>query len=171
MAATHGRRQLRLPRWDYSTGTYFVTMSAVNSADMFGRVVGREMQLNEFGRVVAESWGWLQAQYQHVVLDEWCVMPTHMHGILVLTTEVARKSPAVAQAREHRKPLGQIVGAFKTRSTKEVNRLRHTPGKRLWQRNYWESLIRDEFEMSKVRAYIRGNVAAYGPRMYTVTLP
>jgi hypothetical protein len=64
--------------------------------------------------------------------------------------------------------VGRLVGAFKTRSTKEVNLLRHTPGARLWQRNFWERVIRDEFDLAKIREYMRGNAAAYQPRTYDV---
>ena len=66
------------------------------------------------------------------------------------------------------KPLGQVIGAFKTRSTKNVNRLRGTPGARLWQRNYWDRIIHDEYELSRVREYIRRNPANYRPRIYQV---
>ena len=160
-----------MPGWDYSQGAYFITICTVNSSDMFGHVVDREMKLNAFGAIVAESWRWLAGQYTYVVLDEWSILPTHMHGILVLATDVAGKETIGApRTAAPRKPLGQLVGAFKTRSTKEVNRLRQTPGKPLWQRDFWERVIRDEYDMTKVRAYIRGNAAAYRPRTYTVTL-
>lgn len=66
------------------------------------------------------------------------------------------------------KPLGQVIGAFKTRSTKEVNRLRATPGARLWQRDYWDRIIHDEYELACAREYIRSNPANYRPRTYKV---
>lgn len=90
MAATHGRRNLRLRRWDYARdGAYFITIATENNADMFGQVVAGEMRLNTVGEIVAENWRWLPSQYPHVTLDEWRVMPNHMHGILVPTTPVA----------------------------------------------------------------------------------
>ena len=64
--------------------------------------------------------------------------------------------------------LGQVIGAFKTRSTKEVNRLRATPGAVLWQRDYWDRIIHDEYELSRAREYIRRNPANYRPRTYRV---
>ena len=64
------------------------------------------------------------------------------------------------------KPLGQVIGAFKTRSTKEVNQLRGTPGAPLWQRDY--GTIHDEYELARVREYIRSNPANYRPRMYRI---
>ncbi|WP_201764193.1 transposase [Desulfococcus multivorans] len=60
-----------------------------------------------------------------------------------------------------RKPIGRLIGAFKTVSTKRINELRHTPGTKLWQRNYWEHIIRDESELNHIRDYIRNNPAQW----------
>jgi REP element-mobilizing transposase RayT len=171
MAATHGRRQLRLRKWDYArTGSYFITISTINGADLLGRIVGTKMQLNAFGEIATESWRWLALQYEYVTLDEWTIMPTHLHGILTLTTRGApvETHGSGISGSSRRKPVGQLVGAFKTRSTKKVNRVRETPGALLWQRNFWERVIRDEYELSRIREYIRRNPERYAPRTYTV---
>lgn len=171
MPSTHGRRNLRLRRWDYSRdGAYFITISTVQNADLFGQVVRGEMRLNAVGTIVAESWFWLGSRYSHVTLDDWSVLPNHMHGILILTTRGApvETSGSSGSTRPSRKPVGRLVGAFKTRSTKHVNLLRHMPGAPLWQRDFWDRVIRDEFELARIREYIRGNAAAYRPRTYTL---
>ena len=107
------------------------------------------MCVNDAGRVAAESWRWLASQYPYVTLDEWTVMPNHLHGILILTGRGgSRTAPTV-------KPLGRLIGAFKTVSTRRINQLRRTPGALVWQRNFWEHIVRDEPELQRIRTYIR----------------
>ena len=82
----HHRRSIRLPGYDYSqAGAYFVTICTQNRRCLFGNVVNVEMVLNHAGRVVAESWQWMGEQYEHVELDEWVIMPNHLHGIIVIS--------------------------------------------------------------------------------------
>lgn len=169
MAPTHPRRQLRLRQRDYSLpGCYFVTICTVNRADLLGRVVGREMRLNPFGEVVGSTWRWIGQHFAGVELDECAIMPDHLHGIVVLTPSVAplETNGAAGAETAQRKPLGRIVGAFKTRSTSEVNRLRQSPGARLWQRGFWDRVIRNAEELARTRAYIRRNPETYGPRTF-----
>lgn len=84
-------------------------------------------------------------------------MPDHLHGIVVLTDHRGSRTPEPAVAR---KPLGQLIGAFKTVSTKEVNIVRNTPGHALWQGGFWDHIVRDEADMIRIRAYIRRNPLA-----------
>jgi REP element-mobilizing transposase RayT len=169
MARTHGRRQLRLRGWDYSRPTtYSITICTINSADLLGEVVRGNMVPNGIGEIVADCWQWLGRQFAHVGLDEWTLMPTHMHGILVLSAPATEGETSVAAPSTRLKPLGQVIGAFKTRSTKEVNQLRGTPRAHLWQRDFWDQIIHDEYELSRAREYIRNNPANYRPRMYKV---
>ena len=105
-----------------------------------------EIRLSPCGRVVAETWEWLGRQFAGVALDECAIMPDHLHGIVVLTRIVAPVATHGAPPGDttRRKPLGGIIGAFETRSTAEINRLRGTPGRTLWQRDFWDRVIRDE---------------------------
>ena len=81
-----GRRSIRLRDFDYSQpGAYFVTICALDRECLFGDVVGGKVTLNELGIIVAETWQWLERQYEYVVLDEWVVMPNHLHGVIVIT--------------------------------------------------------------------------------------
>ncbi|MEW6595762.1 MAG: transposase [Thermodesulfobacteriota bacterium] len=173
----HHRRSIRLQGYDYSrAGAYFVTICTQERQCLFGKIVDGEMRLNDLGRVVADSWEWLARQYDHAELDEWVIMPNHMHGIIVITDDCrggscrgrscrggsckggsckggSRTAPTMAQ----RKPVGRLIGAFKTVSTKRINELRQTPGVKLWQRNYWEHIVRDEPELQRIRQYIHNN--------------
>ena len=82
----HHRRSIRLRGYDYSQpGKYSVTICTQNKEHLFGQVVEGEMHRNELGEYVALCWEWLARQYSYVNLDEWIVMPNHLHGILVIT--------------------------------------------------------------------------------------
>ena len=171
-----GRRSIRLQDYDYSQpGAYYVTICALDRKCLFGDVRGGKMALNELGEIVAESWQWLERQYEHVEIDEWVVMPNHLHGIIVITDcrdgsrgdepcldESGRGGSRTAPTgsdQPKRKPLGRLIGAFKTVSTKRVNEIYNTPGAKLWQRNYYEHIIRSDDEMNRIRKYISQNPA------------
>ena len=166
----HHRHTIRLKNYDYSqNGAYFVTLCSWQRESLFGEIVGGEMLLNDFGVIVRNSWGWLAEQYAHVALDEWAVMPNHFHGIILITngdgglrtvnsqmdnsqTGVSRTAPTGKA-----KSLGSLIGAFKTVCTKQINIIRNNPGCPVWQRNYYERVIRDETELAAAREYIVNN--------------
>jgi putative transposase len=126
------------------------------------------MHLSLLGEVVALTWRRIGEHFAGVELDECAIMPDHLHGILVLTPSVTPGATDGAFAPDvtRRKPLGGIIGAFKTRSTAEVNRLRGTPGRAFWQRDFWDRVIRDPAELERIRDYVRGNPASYRPRTF-----
>ncbi|MBC7263734.1 MAG: transposase [Chloroflexi bacterium] len=153
----HHRRSIRLRDYDYSqAGAYFVTLCTRNRECLFGDVVDGEMRLNEFGAAVEESWKWLAEQYEYVALDEWVIMPNHVHGIIWIVDDPGRGSSRTAPTMK-RKPLGRLIGAFKTVSTKRINEMNGTPGAPVWQRNYYEHVIRSEAELNRIRRYIAAN--------------
>jgi len=155
------RRSIRLPAYDYAqAGAYFVTIVCKNRVLLL-----EDPRLRE---VVEETWLWLADQYEFVYLDEFVVMPNHLHGIIVIgdtcrggTRTVLRRgaSRSAPTGVAKRKPLGQLVGAFKTVSTKRINGIRSTPGLPVWQRNYYERVIRNDEELNRVRQYIVDNPA------------
>jgi len=156
----HRRRSIRLQGCDYSQeGAYFITICARDKACVFGKLVDGQMLPNDAGQIVAEAWQWLAAQYGHVELDEWVVMPNHLHGIIVISYADCRGGSRTAPTGTtmKRKPLGQLIGAFKTVSTKRINDLRSTPGVGLWQRNYYEHIIRNEESLNRIRQYNANN--------------
>ena len=114
---------------------------------------------NDTGQSVAAAWEWLATRYPHVKLDEYVVMPNHLHGIIAIADTGrggSRTAPTV------RKPLGRLVAAFKTVATKQLNLVQGTPGQLLWQRNFYERVIRNDDEMDRVREYIIGNPMQWG---------
>jgi putative transposase len=162
----HHRHSIRLKGYDYSqSGIYFVTMCVQDKVCLLGKIVDGRMQANTYGEIVKENWRWLAEQYPYVILDEWIVMPNHFHGILCITNSDRGVGPRIATNRgssrtapiAKRKPLGRLIGAFKTVSTKYINELRNTPGVRFWQRNYYEHIVRNERELNNIRQYIVNN--------------
>jgi len=158
----HHRRSIRLKGYDYTrAGAYFITVVTRDRVCLFGEVVDGEMRLNPFGEIVAESWRWLATQYDYVELDAWVVMPNHLHGIIVITDgrgglQTAPTAMQTAPAMK-RKPIGRLIGAFKTVSTKRINEHRGTPNAPVWQRNYYERIIRGEESLNRIRQYIADN--------------
>ena len=151
----HHRRSIRLKGYDYSqAGAYFITISAQNRKCLFGKVVNGEMVCSDLGRIASESWLWMGNRYDHIILDAWVIMPNHLHGILVIAD--GRGGSRTAPT-DNRKPLGRLIGAFKTVSTKRVNKMRRTPEVKLWQRNYYEHIVRNENELNRIREYIVNN--------------
>ena len=159
--ALHHRRSIRLKDYDYTqTGVYFVTVVAQERLCLFGEVADGAMRLNDTGRLIAEVWRWLASQYPYVDLDEYIIMPNHLHGLIGITDNGGRGGSRAAPAGvalRRIKPLGRLIGAFKTVSTKQVNRAQGAASKVLWQRNYYERVIRNERELAGAREYILNN--------------
>ncbi|MAT98216.1 MAG: transposase [Anaerolineaceae bacterium] len=170
----HHRRSIRLKGYDYTTsGIYFVTICVQNRHCVLGEVINGEMVLSPIGQIVADAWCWLAEQYDYVMLGAWTVMPNHLHGLLMLVDLPALDSGTGTSRRgaSRRAPttdvsvkvksLGQLVGAFKTVSTKAINKLQETPGTRFWQRNYYERIVRNEREQRAIEQYIYNNPATW----------
>lgn len=165
----HHRRSVRLRGYDYAqAGAYFVTICTQNRECLFGEIVDGMMVLNDAGRMVKHSWQWLASQYDYVGLDAWVVMPNHLHGIIVIADGDGRGGSRTAlidgdgdgkggSRTAPTKPLGRLIGAFKTVSTKQINEMRQTLGAVIWQRNYYEHIIRDEKSLARIREYIANN--------------
>lgn len=132
---------------------------------LFGSIEDGDMRLGEIGHVVAESWKWLISRYQYIDSDEWVVMPNHLHGIIHIADDRRGGSRTASTRDSHdtikQKSLGSLIGAFKTVSTKKINQMRNTPGGTVWQRNYYEHIIRSEHSLNEIRNYIVNNPATW----------
>jgi putative transposase len=214
----HHRRSIRLKGFDYSSpGAYFITICTQHRECLFGEIANGEMTLNRFGKMVATHWANLAKHHPHVQLDEFTIMPNHVHGIIVLIhiesvdpsvgagfddpildkTDQWTTKPALHHpSRSHSSSLTQngdrashsggdragfgdrvldgsekllakpaptvhgiseIIRGFKTFSARRINQIRQTPGLPVWQRNYYEHIIRDESAFENIRQYIRNN--------------
>jgi len=151
------RKSIRLKEYDYSqAGGYFVTICTQNRECLFGHINNEIMILNEYGRIVLSCWNDLPNHYSHVRLDAFQIMPNHVHGIIFIEKSAepvgAGFKPAPTSTKRHGLP--EIVRAFKTFSARRINESRRTPGEPIWQRNYFDRIIRDENELNRILEYI-----------------
>ncbi|MCK8603108.1 transposase [Desulfoferrobacter suflitae] len=159
------RRSIRLKGYDYAgAGAYFVTICAQNRECLFGKIVDGKMVLNDAGEIVADEWIKTGDIRDKIILDEWVVMPNHFHGILVIDDRrgTARRAPTVEQfGKPVSGSIPTIIRAFKSAVTKRINEMRKTPGVKIWQRNYYEHVIRNDNELNRIREYITNNPAQW----------
>jgi REP element-mobilizing transposase RayT len=170
--AIHRRRSIRLQGYDYSqAGAYFVTICTQNRACLFGEIHNGEMQLNDVGMFVADEWVKTADTRNEIELDAWVVMPNHFHGIMVFNTPIVgaiHESPLPGQsplpmtvAQRRNMALPKLIGRFKMLSAKRINEWRRMEGTRLWQRGYWEHVIRTDESLNQIRQYITHNPAQW----------
>jgi REP element-mobilizing transposase RayT len=158
----HHRNSIRLRGYDYSSsGAYFVTVCIKNKECLFGEIVDGMMRLNHAGELIHEIWDALPKRYDDIDLDAFVVMPNHVHGIIILTDTPAVGAglalPSRKGAASSAPTLGDVIRTFKSISTIQVNRLLTRTGQPLWQRNYYEHIIRNETGLDSIRAYIAMN--------------
>lgn len=182
----HHRQSIRLKGYDYSqNGWYYVTICTQNRKCLFGEIIENQMQLHEAGKLTQNFWSKIPEHFHEVVVDEFIVMPNHVHGIIViekdgderrgevssstknLSSNGAETAPSfgqrdVSNLGERTSPLrvitlGKIVAYYKYQTTKRINEIYKNPAKKLWQRNYYERIIRNEKELNSIREYIVNN--------------
>jgi putative transposase len=122
-----------------------------------GTIVNNQLQLNHYGKIADTSWTYLAQAYLYVELDEWVIMPNHLHGIIIISANCGGGSRTAPTGERKMKPLGRLIGAFKTISTKQINFIRKTSGISFWQRNFYEHVIRDDQALNRIREYITTN--------------
>ncbi len=173
------RHSIRMPHYDYGqNGMYYVTICTFNRECLFGDVMGKTMELNEWGKIMVECWNKISERFPNIELDRFVVMPNHMHGIIHIvgagsprptdyiapnkTVSLAAKTKLGAEtAPLQRYSLGQMIAFFKYQSTKHINQFRQNPGTPIWQRNYYEHVIRNERSLTEIREYIENNPARW----------
>lgn len=146
----HHRRSIRLKGFDYAqVGAYFVTICTQRREAFFGEIVNGDMKVNDAGAMVERWWNELERKFPSYRPDAFVVMPNHLHAIVIITEPGATT-------------LGCMMGWFKTMATNEyiccVKQSYWKPFHgRLFQRNYYEHIIRNEHEFVAIRAYIQNN--------------
>ncbi|MCP5464566.1 MAG: transposase [Deltaproteobacteria bacterium] len=143
------RKPLRLNNFDYSShNAYFVTICTQGRKCLLSNIENEEfVELTQIGKITEKQWYWIETRFSNASLDEYVIMPNHIHGIITLD----EKYDSI------KKPLGQIIGAFKTTSTKLINDINKTPKHQFWQRGFHDRIIRNERELSALREYIKNN--------------
>jgi putative transposase len=133
-------------------------MCAYNHGCPFGEVLDGQVRLSAAGEILAECWIATPDHFSDVRLDSWVIMPDHLHGIVVV---VATRASAPPASRSPRGPasrsIGAIVGSFKSAATKRINALAGRNRTPVWQRNYYEHIIRNDSDLQRIRRYIDEN--------------
>ena len=160
------RYSLRLKGFDYAQlGAYFITICTRNRECFLGNVEDGKMSLSDAGRLANAVWKQLPRHYPHIQLDTYVIMPNHVHGVVFIVgmdndPVGAGLKPAPtpnADFNKARHGLPEIVRAFKTFSARRINVFRGTVGAPVWQRNYYEHVIRNDESLNRIRQYIMDN--------------
>lgn len=177
----HHRKSIRLKEYNYSqAGLYFITICCQNRICRFGNVVDGKMMLNEFGIVAYNEWVKLSERFSNFELDVFQIMPNHMHGIILLNDiSVAGFTPAQNDlyTQNDVKPndnnrttarvaptVSNIVGAYKSlvaNGCLDIFKSQNETIGKLWQRNYYEHIIRNEQSYQTIAEYIINNPAKW----------
>ena len=153
------RKSTRLKNFDYNQGYwYFVTVCTARRQNNFGSIINGKMILSRLGQIAEYEWLNTKNIRSNVDLDYFVIMPDHVHGIIILTGRgVSQYAPTIGKFRSPSNNLGSIIRGYKSTVTKQINFIRNTPGRKIWQRNYFERIIRNEKELYKIRKYIAQN--------------
>ena len=186
----HHRQSIRLQGFDYSrAGAYFVTIVTHGRDCLFGEIVDGELKLNRFVEIVKWEWLELPKRLHYIEFGAFMVMPNHFHGILIIRDTVGATRPGLTVTRAGNAPsstmppdgidgsplpdkssqphgpqpasLGAVIAKFKSRVTKRLWKIPSMHGKPIWQRNYFEHIIRNDREMERIRHYIETNPSAW----------
>jgi REP element-mobilizing transposase RayT len=161
----HHRRSIRLPGHDYTgPATYFITACVNGREPLFGDIIAGDMHCNDFGTIVWKEWhrsGEIRAE---LGLAAFVVMPNHIHGLMVfepgerpLRFEPPHPQDSSVPLRREPRSLGSFVAGFKMVCTKRINELRETPGMPVWQRGYFEHIVRTDNAFAGITNYILTN--------------
>ena len=184
----HDRRSLRLKKYDYSLeGLYFITICTQNRVLLFGNIENGEMKINEYGKIINEEWRNTIAIRNNIIIHEYVIMPNHFHAILeIVRTNPHSNAPEGANAIFHQntpqqlkspsQTIGSIVRGFKAATTRKIinnleadcirsheySFMENIPNfDKIWQRNYYEHIIRDESSHQNISEYIINNPAKW----------
>lgn len=161
------RQSIRRKGWDYAAaGCYFVTINTHRGRALFGAIVNGRVVLSEAGRVAEEEWRKSAVIRKGIELDEYVIMPNHVHGIVRIEGRTQGLGAPSPYGGEFGKPvagaLGTLVGAYKAAVSREMRRLGLIdPARPIWHRNYWDVIVRDGQALAGIRKYIRENPQNY----------
>lgn len=153
------KHSIRLPGFDYRhPGPYFLTLVVDRRRPILATRQDHSLTLTPAGRIVEEEWQLLATRRPGIQLDEFVIMPDHFHAIILLPDSRALPAPNGHSAL-YRPPksLGAIVAQFKAGTTRRINAIQGTGGRPLWQRNYYEHIVRNAHRLNRIRRYIQEN--------------
>jgi len=170
----HHRRSIRLKGYDYSReGCYFITLRSKERGNFFGQICNGIMHLNDYGILANDEWVRTPGLRPGIETGAYIIMPDHIHGILIIRSHDVRarccapqtsapqtSAPQTSAPQSSIPPagiIGSIVRGYKATVTKQINIMRNTPRQPVWQRNYYERIIRNDKAFRQISEYIRNN--------------
>lgn len=157
----HHRRSIRIPGFNYAAaGWFFVTVCTHERKSILSLIENNAVNVTAFGHLTEMCWAEIPRHFPNVQVDEFVVMPNHVHGIIVIDIEqgtACRAPTAEVFGRPVTASLSTIIRSFKSAASKQINEVRETPGSPVWQRGFYERVIRNERELIRFRNYIDGN--------------
>ncbi len=171
------RQSIRLKEFDYTqAGAYFVTCCTLARECLFREIANGVMRMSRAGEIARACGVAMPRHFGNIQMGSFVIMPNHLYGILIITdladsVGATHASPlptssAHAEARPRgpaKHSLGAIVGSYKTAVTRQINKCGGTLGSSVWQRNYYERIIRSERELNAIRQYMADNTANWQP--------
>ncbi|MCY4062996.1 MAG: hypothetical protein OXG53_11560 [Chloroflexi bacterium] len=156
------RRSLRLQGYDYrQSGAYFVTICTYQRHYTFGKVIDGDMVLSQWGEIVNDEWRRTETVRANVEMDAYVIMPNNIHGVVLIVDDATANRSANdyhnANLQNTAGSLGQIIGHFKSIATKRILSVAATREAPIWQRGYYEHIIRNEKSLNEIRSYIISN--------------
>ena len=163
------RRSLRLSGYDYRlAGVYFVTLCTYQKAMLFGEVDDGDLKLNALGEIVRDEWRLIANIRSNVKLDLFVVMPNHFHGLVIIDnfqgSDLTECMSVPASKESHTLQsgsLGAVIGQFKLAVGRQARRRQLRQRQPIWQRNYYDHIVRDEETLNDIRQYIVANPARW----------
>ena len=177
--------------WDYSKpGSYFITICILDRRCILGNVLNHKMVLSECGQIVKNEFLKIPEYHKRIILDEWVVMPNHVHCIISLGDygynngisvigdddhpvekihEFSLSGATIPTAddlkqyriRRRKMVIPKIVGKFQMQTSKYINIIRNTQGQKNWQPNYHDHVIRNNLAYQRIKQYIINNPAKW----------
>jgi len=150
------RKLNRLKDYDYSlNGYYYVTLCTHERVEVLGAVEDGRVIVNKYGEIVRDAWAKIPEHFKNVKLDEFIVMPNHIHGIIIINNPVGTGHALSSNENRKNNDLSVVIGSFKSAVTRQINRTNRMPFQ--WQRSFHDHIIRTTHSLKNIREYIINN--------------
>lgn len=164
-------KSTRHPEWDYNDdGMYYVIICTDNKICYFGNIINEEMKLNNIGEIVNKFWLEIPEHFKNVELDEYIIMPNHIHGIIIINN-LDKREDYKPSPTDKLYSLSEIIRGFKTFSSKRINEIIKTHNKFKWQRSFHDHIIRNDKSLHNTREYIINNPITWEKDENNINIP
>ncbi len=154
------RKTIRLQRISYAEhGAYFLTLVTHDRIPLFGEIENGEVKISQVGLVVRGEWVGSATMRPHLVLDEFVIMPNHLHAIVGLAKEDPSARSAALRTSRDRAPasISSFIAGFKAATTRRIREHLRNPHFQVWQPRFHDHVIRDDRDFDEIREYIHNN--------------